>query len=96
MIVDSVLVEKLAHLARIKLSQEEVAKFATQLSDIFSFFEKLQEVDTNEIEPMAQVTGLTNAFRDDIPEASGLEKELLSCSPLEISRHQISAPKTFS
>lgn len=96
MIVDSTLVQKLAHLARLELSEAEREKFATQLSDIFSFFEKLQEVDTKDVEPIAHITGLTNMFREDIPEENHLDEALLSCSPLGISQQQIMAPKTFS
>jgi len=56
---------KVAQLARIELTEEEVKRFQQQLSDIFGYVDQLQEVDTKGIEETAQVTGLENVFRPD-------------------------------
>lgn len=56
---------KVAKLARLELSDEEVGKFSTQLSEILEYVEQLQAVDTNGVEPTAQVTGLENTWRED-------------------------------
>jgi aspartyl-tRNA(Asn)/glutamyl-tRNA(Gln) amidotransferase subunit C len=58
-------VQKVAKLARIELTQEEVEKFQTQLSDILDYIDKLQEVNTDNVETTAQVTGLENVLRED-------------------------------
>ena len=54
-----------AHLARLRLSPEEVARFTRQLNDILNYVAKLAEVDTREAAPLAHVVPLTNAFRAD-------------------------------
>jgi len=58
-------VQHIASLARIELSAEEVEKFQKELGTILDFVGKLNEVDTLGVEPTAQVTGLTNALRED-------------------------------
>jgi aspartyl-tRNA(Asn)/glutamyl-tRNA(Gln) amidotransferase subunit C len=58
-------VKKIANLARIEISEEEADKYATELSDIFGFVEKLNEADTDGIEPIAHITGAKNVTRED-------------------------------
>lgn len=58
-------VEHIADLARIKLSEEEKTKFTSELSAILDFVEKLNEVDTSAVEPMAGGTLLQNETRLD-------------------------------
>lgn len=56
---------KLARLARLSLTDEEVNEYARELSEILQYVELLQKADVNGIEPTNQVTGLTNVMRDD-------------------------------
>lgn len=58
-------VKKVAKLANLNLSPEEESKFEKQLSDILTYFEKLKEIDTKNVEQTAQVTGLENVKRED-------------------------------
>jgi aspartyl-tRNA(Asn)/glutamyl-tRNA(Gln) amidotransferase subunit C len=58
-------VERVAKLAMLPLTDDEKKLFASQLSSILSYVAKLNEVDTTNVEPTAQVTGLTNVFRED-------------------------------
>lgn len=58
---------KLARLSRIKLTDEEVEKFQTELSGILDYVEVLNNVDTRGLEPTWQVTGLKNVTRPDEP-----------------------------
>ena len=53
-----------AKLANLNLSDSEINKFLPQLSSIIDFVGQLNEVDTKNVEPTAQVTGLENVFRD--------------------------------
>ncbi|MCX7981596.1 MAG: Asp-tRNA(Asn)/Glu-tRNA(Gln) amidotransferase subunit GatC [Syntrophales bacterium] len=55
-----------AHLARLELTDEEVDRFTLQLNDILLYMEKLNSVDTSEIEPMSHAITLNNAFREDV------------------------------
>ena len=57
--------EHIAKLSRLELSQTEKKRFSRELSSIFDYIEQLKEVDTNQTEPTAQVTGLVNIARED-------------------------------
>ena len=59
-------IEHIAKLARLDLSEEEIKLYGTQLTGILNFIDQLQEVDTDNVEPTAQVTGLNNVFREDV------------------------------
>jgi aspartyl-tRNA(Asn)/glutamyl-tRNA(Gln) amidotransferase subunit C len=61
-------VEHIAKLARIELTEEEKRKFSIELSDVLGYMEQLQKVNANGIDPISQVTGLCNVFRDDAVE----------------------------
>jgi len=56
---------KLAQLARLKLSDEEIEEYSKELSDILQYVEMLQKVDISGLEPTNQVSGLTNVMRED-------------------------------
>lgn len=59
-------IEHIALLARLGLTEEEKEKFAKQLSSILDYVEQLKEIDTDGVEPTAQVTGLENVMREDV------------------------------
>lgn len=64
-------VEHIAKLARLELSEDEKKLYATQLSSIIEFIEKLNLVNTDGVLETSQVTGLVNSVRaDKINEAS--------------------------
>lgn len=56
---------KLARLSRLRLSEEEITQFQTEISAILGYVEQLSSVDTTGLEPTSQVTGLTNVMRQD-------------------------------
>ena len=58
-------VTHIAKLARLGLDEQEKEKFAKELAAILAFVEELKEVDTKNVEPTAQVTGLKNVSRAD-------------------------------
>lgn len=64
---------KLAKLARLDLTDDEVADYATELSAILQYVAQLQSVDVDGLIPTNQVTGLTNVMRDDTPVDYGYE-----------------------
>lgn len=87
-----------AQLARIELTPAEEKKFVKQIGAVLENFELLQEVDTADVEPTAQVTGLTNIFRNDEVKNPGGEKardELLTNAP-EVESGSIKVPEVFS
>ncbi len=60
-------VRKIAKLARIELNEKEVEKFKDELSSMLDFVKKLNEINTDGIEPLYQTTGLVNSTRPDLP-----------------------------
>ena len=58
-------VRAIADLARLELSDAEVAVYQRQLSDILDYFQKLQELDTSHIDPTSSVLPLSNVMRAD-------------------------------
>jgi aspartyl-tRNA(Asn)/glutamyl-tRNA(Gln) amidotransferase subunit C len=71
MTIDEKLVRHIAYLARIGVSDAEMEKFARELGAIVAYVEKLSEVDVSSVEPIAHITGRTNAWRDDVPAGEG-------------------------
>ena len=83
-------VRHVAKLARLKLSEAEVEKFSKQLSAVFSYMEELNEVNTDNVLPTSQVTGLENITREDkVQRWSGNTSDLLGCSSFPIQADQI-------
>jgi len=90
-------VRHIAKLARLKIEDAEVEKFATELTSILDYVDMLQEVDTEGVEPTAQVTGLHNVFREDAVRAGGAAPDaLLETSPLPIVERQIETPAAIA
>jgi aspartyl-tRNA(Asn)/glutamyl-tRNA(Gln) amidotransferase subunit C len=70
-------VEKIAHLARLALSAEEIAAYQKQLSAILDYAARLNELDLIGIEPTAHAVARRNVMRDDVVEPSMPLDELL-------------------
>ena len=88
-------VKHIAKLARLELSDGEIKKFTQQLGAILEYAEILKEVDTSGVEPIAQITGLTNIQDEDKGDACALGKELLKCSPQPIQNNMIKVKNVF-
>jgi aspartyl-tRNA(Asn)/glutamyl-tRNA(Gln) amidotransferase subunit C len=58
-------IKHIADLARLELTEAELEKYGLQISGILSYIDQLAEVDTDDVPPTAQVTGLSNALRED-------------------------------
>lgn len=72
--LDKKQVEHIAQLARLYLTEKEKEKFATELSSVLEYIEILNEVNTDDVEPTYQVTGLVNVYREDKVEGSTKEE----------------------
>jgi aspartyl-tRNA(Asn)/glutamyl-tRNA(Gln) amidotransferase subunit C len=83
-------IEHIAKLARLDLTENELDKYGGQLSAVLDYINQLSEVDTEGVEPTAQVTGLQNIFREDeIKEWDKKEiKEALKDAP-ELEDNQV-------
>ncbi|MBI5135528.1 Asp-tRNA(Asn)/Glu-tRNA(Gln) amidotransferase subunit GatC [Candidatus Uhrbacteria bacterium] len=67
-------VKKIANLARLHLTDEEVELYRGQLSSILDYVGQLKEVDTSNVEPTSQVTGLTDVTREDRVELANVDE----------------------
>ena len=74
-------VKRIARLARVGLSDDEVAHFQIQLSEILDYFQRLREVDTEKLPPTAQTLAMHNVMRDDEPRPSFDKEEVLANAP---------------
>ncbi|HUU54447.1 MAG TPA: Asp-tRNA(Asn)/Glu-tRNA(Gln) amidotransferase subunit GatC [Armatimonadota bacterium] len=74
-------VEHVALLARLRLTDEERARFTTQLNSILEHFEQLQQIDTSGVPPMSHAVPMSNVLRADEPAASLSPQEALQNAP---------------
>ena len=74
-------VEHVAHLARLKLMEEEIERYREQLSAVLEYIEMLNEVDTTAIPPTATVLPLRTVLRPDEPKLSFDPEEILANAP---------------
>ena len=63
-------VAKVGTLARLALSEDELAQMTSELTKIVGFVSLLEEIDTSNVEPLAHPLGTTNVFREDEPAPS--------------------------
>ena len=70
-----------AQLARLNLTEEEIAKFQTQLSQVLAYVEKLEKVDVSGVEPTAHANAVFNVFREDVPRDCFTADDALSNAP---------------
>lgn len=75
--IDEAQVRKVAKLSRLELSSAEVEEFTGQLSAILGYVEKMNELDTTGVEPLAHCLPISNVLREDcVRESLGTEKAL--------------------
>lgn len=79
--IDVNLVRHIGKLSRIELSEQEVQTFRHQLAAILEYFGKLQELDTEGVEPMAHAVELHNVLAADVPGESLSPDEALANAP---------------
>ncbi len=74
-------VEHIAELARLKFSEDELNNFTDQLNKILTYVEKLNELDTENIEPLSHPVEGNNVFREDKIKPSISTEEALKNAP---------------
>jgi aspartyl-tRNA(Asn)/glutamyl-tRNA(Gln) amidotransferase subunit C len=81
MSLDPKAIAKVANLARLKITDEEAAKYGPTLSNIIDFVEQLAEVNTDNVEPLASVVDITLRLREDEVTDGDYQKEILDNAP---------------
>lgn len=74
-------VEYIANLARLEFKEEEKEKFTEQFNRILEYMDKLNELDTSNVEPLYHVIDLKNVFREDVVKPSYPREEILKNAP---------------
>jgi len=79
--IDLNTVERVAVLAKLSFNESEKTKIQDDLNKIVAYFEKLNEVDTDGIEPLVFMTEEINAFREDVSRLEITKEEALKNAP---------------
>ncbi|MBO9998179.1 MAG: Asp-tRNA(Asn)/Glu-tRNA(Gln) amidotransferase subunit GatC [Cyanobacteria bacterium SID2] len=74
-------VQKVAHLARLELTKSEEEAFSKQLNDILEYFEQLQELNTDNVQPTIHAIEMRNVMRTDKREDYPQRDEILQVAP---------------
>lgn len=85
--------EYLGILSQISLTEEEKQETAGELKKILDYMEKLEELDTNGVDPMSHVFQVQNVFREDIVEGEDQREAMLENAPKK-KEGQYLVPKT--
>lgn len=81
--IDKETVDKIAHLGRLILTEEEKERSITELSEILSFMEKLSELDVSNVEPLIYMNEAVNVLRPDEVVQEITREEALMNAPLK-------------
>lgn len=79
--VDKKLVEHVADISRLKLSEQETEKFTQQLKDVLEAFKSLDEVDTDKVKPSFHPQEISDVYRED-------KAEKFDWDPLKNTKHK--------
>jgi len=85
-------VEYVAKLAKLEFDEEEKEEFTSQLNSILDYFKKLNEIDTEKVEPTAYVISMPNLLNEDKVKPSFPQEEALSNSKF-IKKGYFKVPK---
>ena len=83
MIIDLKTIKHISKLSRISVDDEKAKKLVEDLSSIFDFIEKLNELETSKVEPLTSVAETTLKFRADEVKSKDLRNKILKNSPEE-------------
>lgn len=87
-------VEKIAELARLKFSEQELESFTHQMNEILSYMDKLNELDTENVKTLSHPVEQTNVFREDELKSSITTEEALKNAPAK-DEHHFKVPKVI-
>ena len=95
MLIDEKITLKIASLAKIELTDEEVKEYSKDLTNILKWMEELKEVDVSNVEPVTNVTKNELFEREDITSKNTIEQEkILLNAPEKIGKY-FTVPKVI-
>ena len=87
-------IEKIAELARLKFTEEELDNFTPQMNEILSYMDKLNELDSKNVKPLSHPVEQTNVFREDELKPSISTEDALKNAPSK-DEHHFKVPKVI-
>ncbi|WOG29406.1 Asp-tRNA(Asn)/Glu-tRNA(Gln) amidotransferase subunit GatC [Endozoicomonas sp. 8E] len=81
MAIDASEIQKLAHLARLSIDDNQVETTANTISRILELVDQMQKVNTNHVEPMAHPLDAIQRLREDVVSEENNREQLQSCAP---------------
>jgi aspartyl-tRNA(Asn)/glutamyl-tRNA(Gln) amidotransferase subunit C len=92
--IDLKTVDEIAHLARLEFDDKSKPEILNDINRMLSFIDKLNELDTEQVEPLIYMTNERNVLREDIPETTITQREALKNAPKKDSDY-FKAPKVI-
>ena len=74
-------VRKVAKLARLELPEDQIETYTSQIEQILSYVDQLQEIDTNNVPPTTRAVEVVNEMREDFVEVNCSREEILNQAP---------------
>ncbi|MDO4305893.1 MAG: Asp-tRNA(Asn)/Glu-tRNA(Gln) amidotransferase subunit GatC [Eubacteriales bacterium] len=93
-IIDDETMENVCILAKLSLSDEEKEKAKEDMQKMLDYVEKLDELDTENVEPLSHIFGDSNVFREDVVTNGDAKEEMLANAP-KAKEYQYQVPKTI-
>ena len=93
-IIDDETIENVCILAKLSLGEEAKAKAKQDMQKMLDYVEKLDELDTDGVEPLSHIFGDKNVFSDDVVTNGDNKEEMLANAPKE-KEGQYQVPKTI-
>jgi len=81
MTIDLKTIKHISKLSRISVDDKKAKKLAIDLNSIFNFIEKLNELNTDKVEPLTSVAATTLKFRTDVVKSKDIRSQILKNSP---------------
>lgn len=81
------LLDKIAHLARLEIQEDEAEKLMTDMNAIVAWIDKLKEVNTEGVEPLTSMSHELNAFREDVVQQELTREEAIKNAPDHDGQH---------
>ena len=81
------LLDKIAHLARLEIRDDEAEKLMTDMNAIIAWIDKLKEIDTEGVEPLTSMSHEVNAFREDVVQQELTREDALKNAPSHDGQH---------
>lgn len=93
-IIDDETIENVCILAKLSLGEEAKARAKQDMQKMLDYVEKLDELDTDGVEPLSHIFGDENVFRDDVVTNGDNKEAMLANAPKE-KEGQYQVPKTI-